>query len=118
LRLWDIRACRLFKEFSDHTGPVPAVEFHPNEFLLVSSSCNSSVNLWDLENFRLVSTNFENVGAIRYNNFSQGGECLYGGSQDVLKLYGWESANTYDILLIGWENKKYSYSSESTNMWP
>lgn len=65
LQLWDIRAGRLFKEFSDHTGSVTAVEFHPNEFLLASGSCDRSVNFWDLENFQLVSTTDQDVGAIR-----------------------------------------------------
>jgi katanin p80 WD40 repeat-containing subunit B1 len=64
-QLWDIRAGRLFKEFSDHTGPVTAVEFHPNEFLLASSSSDRSVNFWDLENFQLVSTTDRDLGAIR-----------------------------------------------------
>jgi katanin p80 WD40 repeat-containing subunit B1 len=34
--------------------------------------------------------------------FSQGGECLYAGSQDVLKMYGWEPARTYDTIHVGW----------------
>lgn len=34
--------------------------------------------------------------------FSQGGECLYAGSQDVLKVYGWEPAWTYDTIPVGW----------------
>lgn len=35
-------------------------------------------------------------------NFSQGGECLYAGSVDVLKVYGWEPARTYDTIPMGW----------------
>lgn len=65
LKLWDIRAGRLLKEFTDHEGPATAVEFHPNEFLLASSSSDSSVNFWDLENFQLVSTTDRDCGAIR-----------------------------------------------------
>lgn len=34
--------------------------------------------------------------------FSQGGECLFAGSQDVLKVYGWEPARTLDTLPTGW----------------
>jgi len=64
-KLWDIRAGRLLKEFTDHEGPATAVEFHPNEFLLASSSSDSSVNFWDLENFQLVSTTDRDCGAIR-----------------------------------------------------
>jgi hypothetical protein len=36
LQLWVIRAGRLFKEFSNHEGPVTAVEYHPAEYLLAS----------------------------------------------------------------------------------
>jgi katanin p80 WD40 repeat-containing subunit B1 len=106
VKLWDIRACRLFKEFSDHTDPVTAVEFNPNEFLLASSSCDRILYFGYFENFRLVSTNYQNVGAIRCINFSHGGECLYEGSQDVLKLYGWEPANTYDTHSEGMGHKQ------------
>lgn len=102
VKLWDIRAGRLLKEFTDHEGPATAVEFHPNEFLLASGSSDSSVNFWDLENFQLVSTTDRDCGAIRCIYFSQGGECLYAGSQDVLKMYGWEPARTYDTVHVGW----------------
>lgn len=102
VKLWDIKAGRHFKEFSDHTGPITAVEFHPSEFMLASSSCDRSVNFWDLENFQLVSTTAQDVGAIRCIYFSQGGECLYAGSRDVLKVYDWEPARTYDTIPMGW----------------
>ncbi|XP_069695123.1 katanin p80 WD40 repeat-containing subunit B1 isoform X2 [Periplaneta americana] len=102
VKLWDIRAGRLLKEFPDHGGPVTAVEFHPNEFLLASSSSDRTVNFWDLENFQLVSTTDRDCGAIRCIYFSPGGECLYAGSMDVLKVYGWEPARTYDTIPMGW----------------
>ncbi|XP_021913295.1 katanin p80 WD40 repeat-containing subunit B1 isoform X2 [Zootermopsis nevadensis] len=102
VKLWDIRAGRLLKEFTDHGGPVTTVEFHPNEFLLASGSSDRTVNFWDLENFQLVSTTDRDCGAIRCIYFSQGGECLYAGSQDVLKVYGWEPAWTYDTIPVGW----------------
>lgn len=34
--------------------------------------------------------------------FSQGGECLFAGSHDVLKVYGWEPARTLDTIPTGW----------------
>ena len=34
--------------------------------------------------------------------FSPGGECLFAGSQDALKVYGWEPARSYDSLAVGW----------------
>nr|CAD7446953.1 unnamed protein product [Timema bartmani] len=122
VKLWDLRAGRMLKEFPEHSGPVTAVEFHPNEFLLASSSADRSINFWDLENFHLVSSTEKDSGAIRQDSaigsgsqasrgvlsfdrciyFSQGGECLFTGSQDVLRVYGWEPARLYDIVPVGW----------------
>lgn len=34
--------------------------------------------------------------------FSQGGECLFAGSHDVLKVYGWEPGRTLDTVPTGW----------------
>lgn len=34
--------------------------------------------------------------------FSQGGECLFAGSHDVLKVYGWEPGRTLDTIPTGW----------------
>lgn len=34
--------------------------------------------------------------------FSQGGECLFVGSHDVLKVYGWEPGRTLDTIPTGW----------------
>ena len=41
-------------------------------------------------------------GLFRCLYFSQGGECLFAGSQDVLKVYGWEPARTLDTIPTGW----------------
>ena len=34
--------------------------------------------------------------------FSQGGECLFAGSQDVLRVHAWEPARTLDTIPTGW----------------
>ncbi|KAJ8884260.1 hypothetical protein PR048_016117 [Dryococelus australis] len=102
VKIWDLRTGRLLKEFVDHTGPVTAVQFHPNEFLLASSSADRSVNFWDLEKFQVVSTTAKESAAIRSINFSTGGECLFAGMQDVLRVYGWEPARTLDVVHVGW----------------
>ncbi|GLG92368.1 Protein will die slowly [Gryllus bimaculatus] len=102
IKLWDLRAGRLLKEFSEHTGAVTTVKFHPNEFLLASASADRSVNFWDLENFSLVSTSEKDVGTIRCITYSPDGECLFSGSQDLLKVHGWEPARTFDTLPMSW----------------
>lgn len=103
VKLWDLRAGRQLREFSEHRGPATTVEFHPHEFLLASGSFDRTVHFWDLESFQLVSSTEQNHSAsVRCLYFSQGGECLFAGSHDVLKVYGWEPARTLDTIPTGW----------------
>ncbi|KAJ8683410.1 hypothetical protein QAD02_019202, partial [Eretmocerus hayati] len=103
VKLWDLRAGRQLREFTDHKGPATCVEFHPHEFLLASGSADRFVHFWDLESFQLVSsTDQNNASPVRCIFFSHGGECLFAGCQDVLKVYGWEPARTFDTVPVGW----------------
>ena len=52
-------------ELAEHGGPVHDVEFHPHEFLLASASNDRTVNFWDLEQFKLVSTSERDSGPVR-----------------------------------------------------
>ncbi|XP_011330395.1 katanin p80 WD40 repeat-containing subunit B1 isoform X2 [Ooceraea biroi] len=103
VKLWDLKAGRQLREFSEHRGPATTVEFHPHEFLLASGSADRTVHFWDLESFQLVSSTEQgHSSAIRCLYFSQGGECLFAGSHDVLKVYGWEPGRTLDSIPTGW----------------
>ncbi|XP_011642814.1 katanin p80 WD40 repeat-containing subunit B1 [Pogonomyrmex barbatus] len=103
VKLWDLKAGRQLREFSEHRGSATTVEFHPHEFLLASGSTDKTVHFWDLESFQLVSsTEQSHSSAIRCLYFSQGGECLFAGSHDVLKVYGWEPGRTLDTIPTGW----------------
>ncbi|XP_012274168.1 katanin p80 WD40 repeat-containing subunit B1 isoform X2 [Orussus abietinus] len=103
VKLWDLRAGRQLRQFSEHRGPATTVEFHPHEFLLASGSADKTVHFWDLESFQLVSSTEQNQSSpIRCLHFSQGGECLFAGSHDVLKVFGWEPARTLDTIPTGW----------------
>ncbi|XP_058803027.1 katanin p80 WD40 repeat-containing subunit B1 isoform X2 [Phymastichus coffea] len=103
VKLWDLRAGRQLREFTDHKGPATCVEFHPHEFLLASGSADRIVHFWDLESFQLVSSTEHNSGSpVRCIFFSHGGECLFAGCQDTLKVYGWEPARTFDTVPVGW----------------
>ncbi|XP_034941846.1 katanin p80 WD40 repeat-containing subunit B1 isoform X2 [Chelonus insularis] len=102
VKLWDLRAGRQLREFSEHRRAATTVEFHPHEFLLASGSMDRTVHFWDLESFQLVSSTDANLSAIRCLHFSQGGECLFAGSQDLLKVFCWEPARTLDTVPTGW----------------
>ncbi|XP_076330249.1 katanin p80 WD40 repeat-containing subunit B1-like isoform X3 [Tachypleus tridentatus] len=102
VKLWDLPAGKMLTEFRGHTGPVLDVEFHPNEFLLASGSTDRLVKFWDLESFQQVSSTDGDSGPVRCIYFNPDGECLFCGAPDVLKVYGWEPAHTFDSLVIGW----------------
>lgn len=102
VKLWDLRAGKMMTEFGQHNGPVSDVEFHPHEFLLASASHDRTVNFWDLEKFALVSATDADTGPIRTIAFHPDGDCVYAGSPDVLKVYGWEPARTFDTVAMGW----------------
>ncbi|KAG8180126.1 hypothetical protein JTE90_012140 [Oedothorax gibbosus] len=102
VKLWDLSAGKLLTEFQGHSGAVSGVEFHPNEFLLASSSSDRTVKFWDLESFQLVSTTGGDGPPVRCACFHSSGLCMFSGSQDYLRVYGWEPACTYDSLFTGW----------------
>uniref|UniRef100_A0A0C9QVJ2 Katanin p80 WD40 repeat-containing subunit B1 n=1 Tax=Fopius arisanus TaxID=64838 RepID=A0A0C9QVJ2_9HYME len=102
IKLWDLRAGRQLKEFTEHKRSATTVEFHPHEFLLASGSADRTVNFWDLESFQLVSSTEQNLASIKCLLFSPGGECLFTGCQDVLKVHCWEPARTLDTVPTGW----------------
>lgn len=102
VKLWDLRMGRMLKEFPDHTAAVNSVEFHPHEFLLASASQDNTLNFWDLEHFKLVSATGKEMPSTRSLHFSAGGECLYAGATDTLRVYAWEPARTITSLHIPW----------------
>uniref|UniRef100_A0A146LI69 Katanin p80 WD40 repeat-containing subunit B1 n=1 Tax=Lygus hesperus TaxID=30085 RepID=A0A146LI69_LYGHE len=102
VKLWDLRMGRMLREFTEHTGPVNSVEFHPHEFLLASSSQDHSINFWDLEHFSLVSTTGRESSPSRCLLFSNSGDVLFSGANDMLRVYGWEPARTIRIKPVPW----------------
>ncbi|XP_014663977.1 PREDICTED: katanin p80 WD40 repeat-containing subunit B1-like isoform X7 [Priapulus caudatus] len=102
VKLWDLTAGKLLTDFRAHTAAINCVEFHPNEFLLASGSADRTVRFWDLETFKLVSSTDSDSAPVRTIFFHQEGKCLFVGSQDLLKVHGWEPARCYDSLAMGW----------------
>lgn len=102
VKLWDLPAGKMLNEFRGHTGSVSDVDFHPNEFLLASGSSDRTVKFWDLESFQLVTSTEGDSAPVRCIYFNPEGECLFSGAQDLLKVYGWEPARTFDTLVMGW----------------
>lgn len=39
---------------------------------------------------------------MRCIGFDEEGQCLFSGGRDSLRVYGWEPAECYDSMQIGW----------------
>ncbi|XP_065064227.1 katanin p80 WD40 repeat-containing subunit B1-like [Rhopilema esculentum] len=101
-KLWDLTAGKILNDFKDHTSAVNKIEFHPKEFLLATASADRTVKFWDLETFDLISTTELEQSSVRAISFHPEGHCLFSGSQDSLRVYGWEPKVCYDSFSLGW----------------
>lgn len=98
IKLWDIAAGKALAELPGHSGPLTAVQFHPNEYLLASSSLDKTVRFWDMETFECVSQSApDSAGPVKCILFDPSGRCLYSASSGGgLRVLGWEPARLFD----------------------
>lgn len=76
----------MLAELKGHNSAITDVVFHPNEFLLASSSTDGTVKFWDLESFQQVSTTINDAGPIKQITFHPDGKVLFCAPRDVLKV--------------------------------
>ena len=55
VQVWDLTAGKLLHEFR-HEDAITAVEYHPSEFILATSSADRTVKWWDLETSELIDS--------------------------------------------------------------
>lgn len=55
IQVWDLTAGKLLHEFR-HEDAITAIEYHPSEFILATSSADRTVKWWDLETAELIDT--------------------------------------------------------------
>nr|CAD7404210.1 unnamed protein product [Timema cristinae] len=105
LKIWDLEAAKIVRTLTGHKASIRSIDFHPYGDFLTSGSLDTSIRF--ANTLVVLSSTAEDeeievgisVGCIY---FSQGGECLFTGSQDILRVYGWEPARLYDIVPVGW----------------
>lgn len=96
----------MLAELKDHEAAITDVAFHPNEFLLSTSSADGTVKFWDLETFQQVSTTVNDAGAILRIAYHPEGKVLFAAARDVLKVFQWEPTRTLDSLVMSWGKVK------------
>uniref|UniRef100_A0A4W4DRT6 Katanin p80 WD40 repeat-containing subunit B1 n=1 Tax=Electrophorus electricus TaxID=8005 RepID=A0A4W4DRT6_ELEEL len=104
IKLWDLTAGKMITEFTSHTSSVSIVQFHPNEYLLASGSADRTIKLWDLEKFEMIGSSVGETGVVRWISLFGAPFffCLYSGSEDTLRVYGWEPDRCFDAVHVAW----------------
>lgn len=90
LKLWNASNGFCIVTFSEHNGPITAVEFSLNKKILVSSSLDGSVRAFDIVRYR----NFRTFTSPRPVQFScvaidASGELVAAGAQDEFDIFLW-----------------------------
>ncbi|KAK3580317.1 hypothetical protein CHS0354_003552 [Potamilus streckersoni] len=103
VRIWDLTAGKQIAELKHPGGSAVYVnEFHPNELLLASGCADRIIRFWDLETFEISCATDMEATPTRCLYFHPDGMCIFGGSSNLMKVYGWEPVVCQDSVPIGW----------------
>ena len=102
VKLWDLTAGRPVHEFTQHSGAISALAIHPTEFLMASASADRTLRLWDLESFEQVCCFPAESGQVRRVLFSDDGGALLSGTEEALKVWGWEPVRCHEQMQMRW----------------
>jgi hypothetical protein len=88
VRLWDIRANKMLKEFSiQDQGSVNSVEFNPHAVTLAYGANDRTVKHWDLERYSLISVTALDRLPIMKVKFDVTGKNLFSATNESLKYW-------------------------------
>lgn len=88
-----------------HTGIVNTATFSPDGRFVVSSSCDSTIKIWDVESSRLINTLKGHNDIINYADFSPDGKRIVSGSDDkTVKIWDAETGQVLRTLVGQTEN--------------
>ena len=102
VKLWDLTAGRQVHEFTQHSAPITGLAIHPTEFLMASASADRTLRLWDLESFEQVCCFPPESSQPRRVQFSDDGSALLSGSEEGLKVWGWEPVRCQQQTQTRW----------------
>ena len=90
LKLWDLAAGRCLSDIA-HLGPVAAIDFHPNDFFVLTA--DQTVKVWACEaGLELAASSSEKEGWKKVG-FSPSGASLAIASLESIKTFSWDPAS-------------------------
>lgn len=90
LKLWNAANGFCIVTFSEHNGPITAVEFSQNKKILVSSSLDGTVRAFDIVRYRNFRT-FTSPRPVQFScvSIDYSGELVAAGAQDEFEIFLW-----------------------------
>lgn len=110
VKLWDVKAGRVFRTFRGHTNILYKAVFSPDEKLIASSSRDSTARIWDVATGRELHTLAGHRCSVKSVAFSPDGKTLASVSNDgAVKL--WDvSTGRERRSLVHWKSKDFDAS--------
>jgi hypothetical protein len=88
IRLWDRNTKECVHTFSDYSGSVNSVAFHPSSTFIAAGSTDSTVKIWDIRTNKLIQHYSSHSQAINSVSFHPCGNYLLTASSDsTLKIF-------------------------------
>lgn len=90
LKLWNAGNGFCIVTFSEHSGPITAVEFSQNKKILVSASLDGTVRAFDIVRYRNFRT-FTSPRPVQFScvSIDYSGELVAAGAQDDFEIFLW-----------------------------
>jgi periodic tryptophan protein 2 len=101
VKVWNTRDWFCFVTFSDHTGPISAVEFAPNGHSVVTASLDGTVRAFDLVRYRNYRTLAPPTPAqLSCVALDPAGEIVAAGAVDTFEVFVWslQTGKLLDVL--------------------
>lgn len=104
--IWDIRMGTQIMDFITNALAVTCIQFHPDEFLLAAGRKDGTVDLYDLEKIKLISTMDRSKqylsSSVSCLSFNTDGNRLLAGSSNGISVLVWEPDREIDFVASQW----------------